>query len=85
MRCALARRGRGREFDSRSDQSIVQPDAGVPAYTPDRRYRRTIMSCKISALLSGLACLDFLAAQKQNFDNSMVFKWESRRWKAVTT
>jgi hypothetical protein len=64
--------------------TIIQPDAGAPAYTPDRRYRRTKMSCKITALLSGLACLDFLAAQKQNFDNSMVFKWESRRWKAVT-
>jgi hypothetical protein len=23
----------------------------------------------------GFACLDFLAAQKQNFDDSMVFKW----------
>jgi hypothetical protein len=28
--------------------------------------------------------LDFLAAQKQNFDNSMVFKWERRGRKAVT-
>jgi hypothetical protein len=51
---------------------------------PDQRYRRTKMSCKLSALLSGLACLDFLAAQKQNFDISMVFNWESRRPKAVT-
>jgi hypothetical protein len=43
------------------------------------------VSCKISALLSGLACLNFLAVQKQNFDNSMVFKWGSRRWKGDCT
>jgi hypothetical protein len=56
-------------------------------------FELTLIAGNSAEIVDGCDCvhsgwhlqrLDFLAAQKQNFDSSMVFKWESRGRKAVT-